>query len=135
MPERARERLARYPDSAVLARAGGDPAHVGAAVLFEAAAAGDALARSVVDEACEALAIGIGTLVNLLNPELIVITGGVAVSLAPLRDDILRRARRRALPAALDATSLRVVPADKRSTVRGGAALVLYELAQRGREA
>jgi glucokinase len=135
MPERARERLARYPDSAVLARAGGDPAHVGAAVLFEAAAAGDALARSVVDEACEALAIGIGTLVNLLNPELIVITGGVAVSLAPLKGDILRRTRRRALNAALDATTVRVVPADKGSTVRGGAALVLYELTQRGREA
>jgi glucokinase len=135
MPERARERLARYPDSAVLVRAGGDPTRIGAAALFEAAAAGDALARSVVDEACEALAIGIGTLVNLLNPEVIVITGGVAASLEPLKSDILRRARRRALPEVLDATSVRVAPADKRTTVRGGAALVLYELGRRGRDA
>jgi hypothetical protein len=29
---------------------------------------------------------------------------------------------------------VRVVPADKRATVRGGAALVLYEMARRGRE-
>jgi glucokinase len=127
MSERARERLNRYPDSVVLARAGGDPERISAVVLFEAAAGGDPLARAVVDEACEALAVGIGALVNLLNPEVIVITGGVATSLAPLRDDILGRVRRRALPAALDATTVRVAPADKRSTVRGGAALVLYE--------
>jgi glucokinase len=135
MPERARERLDRYPGSAVLARAGGDPARIHTAAVFEAAAAGDALARVVVEEACEALAVGIGALVNLLNPEVIVITGGVAASLEPLRDDILRRARRRALPEVLDTTSIRVAPVDKRSTVRGGAALVLYELGRRGPEA
>jgi glucokinase len=132
IPERARERLARYPNSAMLARTGGDPDRISAALLFEAAAGGDPLARAVVDEACEALAVGIGTLVNLLNPEVIVITGGVAASLALLQDEILRRVRRRALSAALDATTVRVAPADKRATVRGGAALVLYETAGRG---
>lgn len=129
--DRARERLARYPTAALLERVGGDPARIGAPLLFEAAAAGDPLAHAVVDDACEALAMGIGALVNLLNPEIIVITGGVAPSLAPLRDDIMRRVRRRALAAALDATTVRVVPGDKRGTVRGGAALVLYEAARR----
>ncbi len=131
--ERARERLVRYPNSAVLERAGGDPDRISARLIFEAAAGGDPLARAVIDEACEALAMGIGALVNLLNPEVIVVTGGVAASLALLQDDILRRVRRRALAAALDATTVRVAPADKRATVRGGAALVLYETARRGR--
>jgi len=63
-----------------------------------------------------------------------VITGGVAASLAPLQGDIERRVRRRALAAALEATMVRVVPADKRATVRGGAALVLYEMARRGQD-
>jgi len=76
--------------------------------------------------------MGIGALVNLLNPEAIVITGGVATSLAPLREDILRRAQHRTLPGLLEGTRVRLVPADKRATVRGGAALVLYEMA-RGR--
>jgi glucokinase len=132
--ERARERLARYPNSAVLARTGGHPERISARLLFEAAADGDPLACAVVDEACEALAMGIGALVSLLNPEVIVITGGVAASLAPLQDDIERRVRRRTLAAAFDATTIRVVPADKRATVRGGAALVLYEMARRGRD-
>jgi len=129
--ERARERLDRYPNSTVLRRTGGVPARISAALLFEEAGAGDPLACAVIDEACEALAMGIGALVNLLNPEVIVITGGVAVSLAPLQDDIVRRARGRTLPGLLDATTVRVVGADKLSTVRGGAALVLYETARR----
>jgi predicted NBD/HSP70 family sugar kinase len=131
MSERARERLARYPDSAVLALTGGHPERINSELLFEAAADGDPLAHEVVDEACEALAIGIGALVNLLNPEVIVITGGVAASLAPLQGDIERRVRHRALAPALDATKVCVVPADKRATVRGGAALVLYEMMTR----
>lgn len=133
--ERARERLVAYPDSAVLARAGGDPDRIGAELLFAAAADGDPLARAVVDEACEALAVGIGSLANLLNPEVVVITGGVAGSLAPLREDILARMRRRTLASVLDATTIHFAPADKRNTVRGGAALVLYELGRRGRAA
>ena len=120
--------------AAVLGRTGGHPERINSELLFEAAAAGDPLADEVVDEACEALAIGIGALVNLLNPEVIVITGGVAASLTPLQDDIERRVRRRALAPALDATRVCVVPADKRATVRGGAALVLYEMARRDRD-
>jgi len=130
LADRARERLDRFPDSAVLVPAGGDPQRISAVAIFAAAAAGDPLARSVVDEACEALAVAIGTLANLLNPEVIVITGGVATSLAPLKHEILARARRRALADVLDATVVHVVPSDKRSTVRGGAALVRYELAR-----
>jgi glucokinase len=131
VPERARERLAAHPDSAVLARAGGDPARIDAEGIFAAALEGDALARDVVDEACEALAMGLGGLANLLNPDVIVVTGGVAASLASLREDLLARMRRRTLPAVLDATALHIRPADKRHTVRGGAALVLYELDRR----
>jgi glucokinase len=131
LSDRARERLIDYPGSSVQARTGSDPTRISAQLLFGEAAAGDPLARAVVDEACEALAMGIGVLVSLLNPEIIVITGGVATSLAPLQDDILRRVRRRALGAALDATTVRVVPSEKCCTVRGGAALVLYEMARR----
>jgi glucokinase len=134
MSERARERLARYPNSVLLALTGGHPERISSELLFEAAAGGDPLAHEVVDEACEALAIGIGALVNLLNPEVIVITGGVAASLAPLQDDIVRRVGRRSLAPALDTTKVCVVPADKRATVRGGAALVLYEMARRDQD-
>jgi glucokinase len=134
MSERARERLMDEPDSTLHARTGGDLDRLSTAMLFEAAADGDRLARTIVDQACEAVAVAIGGLVNLLNPDVIVITGGVAASLAPLADDIRRRARRRALVTVLDATAVHVIPGDKHRTVQGGAALVRYELARRNGE-
>jgi len=132
--EQVRNRLAEHPDS-VLARAGDDDRPVTTEDIYAAAAAGDPLARAIVDEACEVLAMGIGTIVTMLNPEVLVITGGVITSLMPLREDIMERARHRVLAAPLAATSVRFVPNDKRATVRGGAALVRYEMAREGREA
>jgi glucokinase len=59
----------------------------------QAAKQGDAVARRVLDQAGAALGIGLGTLVNLLNPELIVLGGSVmkAGSLirAPMRASLL----------------------------------------------
>jgi glucokinase len=132
--ERVRNRLPEYPDS-VLGRAEGGPERVSAEAIYAAAATGDPLARTLVDEGSEALAMAIGALVSLLNPEVIVITGGVVTSLAPLREDIMERVRRRALAVPLAATAVRFVPTDKRATIRGAAALVRYEMARRGREA
>ena len=95
--------------------------------VFHAAAEGDSVAASVVDEACQALGAMIGTVVNGLNPEIIIVTGGVAQSLAPLETKILRAAGEYAFPRALAATRVTIVPGDKRVSVRGAAALALYE--------
>ena len=114
-------------------RPGREPEVITAAMVFEAAAAGDRLATRIVDEACEALAAGLGAIVNAFNPQIIVVTGGVAQSLAPLEADIVRRVAAHALGPALEQARIAIVPSDKRKTVRGGAALVLYELRRRDR--
>ena len=118
--------------SRLLARAGGDPAAITSEMVFQAAADGDRFARGLVEDACDALAAGLGIIVNGLNPEVIVVTGGVAASLVPLEREILGRAGRYAFPPALAATHIHIVATAKDETVRGGAALVLYEL-RRGR--
>lgn len=122
---------AHVQHSKLLALAGGDPNAITSELVFQAAADGDRIARSLVDDACDALAAGIGVIVNGLNPEVIVITGGVAASLMPLEREIIRRASRYALPPALAATRVHIVTGGKDETVRGGAALVLYELRRR----
>jgi glucokinase len=96
-------------------------------MVFRAAADGRPEARRIVDDACAALGIGVASIVNSLNPEVVVITGGVASSLVPLEPDIRERIARHALPRALAGTRIRIVPGDKRRTLVGGAALVLYE--------
>jgi glucokinase len=109
------------------ARAGGDTTAITAQDVFRAAAQGDTVAVSIVDEACRALGAMIGTVVNGLNPEVVVVTGGVARSLVPLETRIRAAAAEYAFAAALAATRVEIVAGDKRIGVRGAAALALYE--------
>lgn len=125
--ESARARVAGHGAAALLTAAGGDPAAITAPLVFRVAAEGDPVAASVVDEACQALGAMIGTVVNGLNPEVVVVTGGVAESLIPLEARILRAADEYAFPRALAATRVTIVPGDKRVGVRGAAALAVYE--------
>lgn len=124
---RARASLPVHPGSKLLAMAGGDPEAISARLVFDAARAGDDLSIALVDQACEALGAGLGIILNGLNPDLVVITGGMAASLLEREADILRRAGKYAFPRVLASTTIRIVPSSKRDTVRGGAALFLYE--------
>jgi len=127
----ARRRVRGEPGSTLLTRAGGDPSMITSRLVFEASAAGDALARTIVGEVTHALAAGLAGIVNGLNPEVIIVTGGVAGSLVPLQEEILRRTGEYAFADALGDTRIHFAAGDKGRTVRGGAALVLYERATR----
>jgi len=75
-----------------------------AADVFAAAEAGDPLANKVVDEAIETLAWGLGTAANVVNPEVIVVGGGMSKAgdrlFTPLRAAFPRYALRRVAIAA-----------------------------------
>src|SRR5439155_65586 len=81
-------------------------------------------AVAVIEEACQSLGAMIGTIVNGLNPDVVVVTGGVAISLATLETRILKAAGEYAFPRALATTRVTIVPSDKRTSMRGAAALV-----------
>ncbi|MBI4246066.1 MAG: ROK family protein [Candidatus Rokubacteria bacterium] len=125
--EAARAQAAVHRQSTLLAVAGGDPAAITAPMVFAAAAAGDPVAAAVIAEACRALGAIIAVIVNGLNPEVIVVTGGVAASYLPLERKVVKAAAEHAFARALAQTRLSIVPGDKRVTMRGAAALVLYE--------
>jgi glucokinase len=125
--EAAQARAAGHANTALLRAAGGDPTAITAPLVFRLAADNDPLAAAVVEEACQALGAMIGTIVNGLNPDVVVITGGVAASLAPLETRILKAAGEYAFPRALATTRVLITAGDKRTTMRGAAALVLHE--------
>jgi glucokinase len=127
--EAAQARVAGHGDAPLLRAAAGDPLAITAALVFRVAADGDPVAVGIVEEACQALGAMVGTVVNGLNPEVVVITGGVAAALAPLETRILKAAGEYAFPRALATTRVTIVPGDKRTTMRGATALVLYETA------
>lgn len=119
------------PDLAVEAsRRLGRP--VDAAMLFDLAAHGDATAEAVLDEATDALAAGLAIVVNGLNPERLLLAGSVGRAFARREPDLRARLARRAYAGALATTHIAFLDLDKDTTVRGGAALVLYELDRTG---
>jgi len=62
--------------------------------VVEAARQGDAEANAIWDRSVEALACGIGSLINVLDPEVVIVGGGIAVAgemlFGPLRDMVKR---------------------------------------------
>ena len=74
----AREAVADHPDSAVLAAAGGDPANINAKIVIDAAREKDPLAVSLYDRYIRNLGQAIANVVNFLDPEIIVLGGGVS---------------------------------------------------------
>ena len=125
--EAARQAAVGEAGAALVRAAGGDPLGITAAHVFGAAEDGDPLATAIADEACLALAAMLGGIVNGLNPEAVIITGGVAVAYARCEKKVMRAAAGYAFERALGGTRIRFIPGDKRRSMRGAAALVLYE--------
>jgi glucokinase len=128
----ARARAAGASGRGLLAAAGGVAAAIDAALVFRLAADGDPAASAVIEEACRALGAILGVVVNGLNPEVIVITGGVAASFAALETRVRTAAAEYAFARALAMTRIVIVPGDKRLSMRGAAALAFHELEARG---
>ncbi len=74
----AREAVREHPDSMMLSLAGRDPARIEAKTVIDAARAGDALAVSVYGRYTDFLAQAVASVINLLDPEIIVLGGGVS---------------------------------------------------------
>ncbi|MEW5801904.1 MAG: ROK family protein [bacterium] len=64
--------------SMILTLAGGDPEKITSSLVYQAALKGDTLAMQIMKETATYLGIGIANLINLLNPEMIVVGGGLA---------------------------------------------------------
>ena len=108
---RARERLTAEPQVGGILRGlvGGDAGAVTAKHVSQAAEASDELAQQVLEEAARALGFGIGCAIALMNPERVVVGGGVAKSgecyfdavRAAARANVLQGMRVDIVPAAL----------------------------------
>lgn len=104
---------------------------VGAAEVFRLAAQGDGAAEAIVAEVCQALGAGLAVIVNGLDPERVLLAGSVAKSLRPIEGRVRAALAGYAFAEALRFTHLEILSLDKDATVRGGAALVHYEIERR----
>lgn len=106
--ERAREALAGGEPSAMPALVGGDLSRLTAALVYQAAREGDRLALEVVRETARLLGAGVANLLNIFNPDVVVLAGGVTQAGDALFEPMRAEVRRRAFKPAVDAC--RIVP-------------------------
>lgn len=78
--------------------------------IFDAAKDGDEFSLDIVDYEAEYLALGISNLLNTLDPEIVVLGGGVSLAGEFLTDRIEEKLKKYALPSALE--GLKIVRAE-----------------------
>ena len=103
---RAREALANGEPSLLRGLVDGDLSKLTAAIVYKASGEGDAIASEVVKETARFLGIGVANMLNVFNPDVVVLAGGVAQAgdslFVPLRAEV----RRRAFKPAVDACQI-----------------------------
>ena len=87
---------------------GGDASRLTAVLVARAASAGDPYATSLWDDALRYLGAALANYVTLLNPEILVLGGGVMLTVPSLAEALTERVRRHATMMSRD---LRVVRA------------------------
>lgn len=129
---RAQEGMERQPDSLLWRLAGGDKAKVTAELVSQAADQGDELARWLWEETGEYLGIGLASAATLLNPQRIVLGGGVAQAGEKLLQPLRRTLATRTMTAS--GVTYPVVPAalGGAAGVRGAVAAALKLGTRRG---
>jgi glucokinase len=122
---RAREAASREPRpaAAILELAGGDARAIRSETVGCAAARGDALAAAILSDTIEFLAIWLGNIVDLLEPDVIILGGGVSVMLGPHFREMQSRMKRWCVNERYG--DIPVVPAHygENAGIAGGAAL------------
>lgn len=122
---RAREFVAVKPGSAstLLQFAGGSPDAITSEMVGKAYVAGDRAAREVLETTVQLLSLWLGNMIDLLDPDILILGGGVSTMLHPFFDGI-----RNLLPSSCINSRCREIPLlaahyGEDAGIAGGAAL------------
>ena len=128
-----REYASRRPEAmaSVIERSGGSVDRITAKAVAEAAAQGDSVAIHIMGEAARWLARAVLTIIRIVNPEKVILGGGVAqaglVLMEPLRDAL----KAWGSPAVCHTTEIVSADLGTRSSLYGAAALAQELSAER----
>ncbi len=106
---RAVEGIEAGMESVLVELVEGELDRITAATVYEAVVLGDEYAHEVMKETAKFLGVGIANIVNGLNPDVVVIAGGVTRAGEYLFGPLQKEVRRRAFRSAVDAC--RILPA------------------------
>ncbi len=124
---RARQLLRQGKDSPLHTLAGNHPELISAQTVFQAAEQGDDLAQQVVKETAKYLGIALANLINLFNPELIVLGGPVGKANQILIEPVQEETRRRAMAYPLSVAKIITSSLGPDAGAIGASVLVLQQ--------
>ena len=129
---RGRQLLMQDQSPTLAGLAGGDPDRVTAPMVFESAARGDKLCELVLDDVATYLGIALANIVHLLNPEAIILGGGVMEQAETLLPVIDRRMRTHLFKVQREGLLLKHAELGDRSGLWGALELVRRHVADLG---
>jgi N-acetylglucosamine repressor len=129
LAKRAREIIEREPESHLAKLAAKAPEGPSARVVVDAARSGESpLARDLLNQAAKHLGHALATAVNLLNPEAVIIGGGLSRAGDVLFDPLSAALREAILPALRDETTICLSRLGENAGPLGACALVFQRI-------
>lgn len=122
-----KRRLAENKENALYRRINGSIDSLEARDIFDLAKAGDKFCMDIVDWFCEYMAEGVGMLLNILNPEIIIFSGGVARAGDILLDGVKKNLAKYALGMTMENLKFAFGELNEEAGIKGAAALVMNE--------
>lgn len=123
---RAREGLSRGVRSALREAVGGQDELLTVSLIARVAREGDPFAREILADAGRYMGIGIANVINIFNPEMVVLGGGMVnagdLILGPARSE----ASKRALPSLAERVEIREAALGERAGCLGASALIFH---------
>lgn len=120
-----RRALKANPKSALARLCEGRSDKVTSKLVFQAASAGDVAAKNIVAQTGRFLGIAVANIINLLNPEVVIIGGGVSKAGEDLLRHVRREAQRRTLDDLSKCSKIVAAKLEDRAGVYGAARLAM----------
>ena len=93
--------------------------------VFDAAKKGDKFSLEIVDYVSEYLAMGIGNVLNIINPEVIILSGGVALAGDILLDKVKEKLPNYALGITIENLQIKLGQLGNDAGIKGASALTI----------
>ncbi|MEG1582830.1 MAG: ROK family protein [Cetobacterium sp.] len=121
----ALSRLQINKNNSLYKRIDGDLNKLEAKYVFDEAKNGDKFSLDIVDYVSEYLAMGIGNILNIINPEVVILSGGVALAGDILLDKVKEKLPNYALEITVEKLKIKIGELGNDAGIKGASALTI----------
>lgn len=121
----AKERIKNRKESLIYKIVDGNIEKIQGKDIFDAGKKGDKLALELIDYEGEYLAMGLGNILNMINPEILILGGGIAQAGEILLNAVKEKLPKYALPIVLEGIKIVISELKDEAGILGAAALVM----------